>query len=117
MKRIIALTLSFVLLIGCFSSAAAAFDAGEENEYPIIIVPGYSSSQLVRVNDDGTTEGVWYIDINTVLDVVKQYIPQLVLGAGLLAAEQPDYLAASQFKVDTVKRGLPGIAFGKVFDF
>ena len=92
MKRIIALTLSFVLLIGCFSSAAAAFDAGEENEYPIIIVPGYSSSQLVRVNDDGTTEGVWYIDINTVLDVVKQYIPQLVLGAGLLAAEQPDYL-------------------------
>lgn len=92
MKKAVSLILAFLLLISCFGSAAYAFDAGEENDYPIIIVPGYSASQLVRVNDDGTEEDVWYIDINTVLDVVKQNIPQIALGAGLLAAQQPDYL-------------------------
>lgn len=92
MKRILSILLAAILCACQLMSAAHAFDAGEENDYPIIIVPGYSSSQLVRVNDDGTTDNVWYIDINTVLDVVKQNIPQLALGAGLLAAQQPDYL-------------------------
>ncbi len=92
MKKLISLILAGVLLLTCFNTAAFAFDAGEENEYPIIIVPGYSASQLVRVNDDGTEENVWYIDINTVLDVVKEYAAQLALGVGLLAAQQPDFL-------------------------
>ena len=90
MKKLFAIALALILAL-CVIIPVIAF-SGEKNNCPVILVPGYSGSQLIMTNEDGSEEQVWYIDFNEVLDVVKEKVPQLLLGAGLLTAGQDDYL-------------------------
>ncbi len=71
MKRITAATLIILIalssLIPCIAGAKDRY-----NDLPVIFVPGFSSSQLMITNNDGTTERVWGIDIDNVRAKVNE---------------------------------------------
>ena len=90
MKKILSVLLTFILLVTAVAPALAY--EGERDDYPVILVPGYSGSQLLLNKEDGTREQVWYIDFHEVLDVVKEKIPEILLGTGLLTVGQKEYI-------------------------
>ena len=66
MKKTIAVILSIIIALTLsVQSFAAVID--REEFYPIIIVPGYSSSGLYLQNEDGTKTHVWGIDTELIL--------------------------------------------------
>ncbi|MBQ9879332.1 MAG: hypothetical protein IJM45_02750 [Clostridia bacterium] len=91
MKKIISVLLASVLALSCLLSAAYAYEYESEfSDYPLIVVGGFSSSQLVRHNSDGTDEIVWYMDVNDVLETVKQKILPLLDSLGKLTVGDYD---------------------------
>ena len=71
MKRITAailiLLISLSSLIPCIATAKDGY-----SDLPVIFVPGFSSSQLLIKNNDGTTEKVWGIDVDNVRAKVNE---------------------------------------------
>ncbi len=60
MKKIIAVLLTALMLFTlCSQGVFAAYELNELTEYPVIMVPGYSSSELYRVDENGETVHVW----------------------------------------------------------
>ena len=93
-KKILALIMSVVMMFTMFSAiAGAAYEVkGEITEYPVIIVPGYSGSELVMVNDDGTETQIWGLDMDSILDRVLNRIVDLGKGLVLTIKGNPEYL-------------------------
>ena len=89
MKKMISLFLSAVLLLGAMSFAVPAFaaDQPDAHDYPTIIVPGYSSSDLFL---DG--EQIWGVDKKDILNTVLAKIIFFGRGIGEMALKKPDYL-------------------------
>lgn len=97
LKKIFAIVLTVIIAVsGCSISAFAGIidEKSEISEYPVIIVAGYSSSELVLVNDDGTEEKVWHPDMNNVLKLVLQNIAKIGIGLGDAVWGEPEYLAS-----------------------
>lgn len=84
MKKIISV---FVVLILAFSCCMPAFakitQDAQISKYPCIIVPGYSSAALYMTNDDGSTKGVWGVDVDDALGRVLDHIAEIGIGMGL----------------------------------
>ena len=60
MKKIIAVLLTVLMLFTlCSQGVFAAYELKELSEYPVIMVPGYSSSELYRVDENGEVVHVW----------------------------------------------------------
>lgn len=91
MKKITSLFLAFIMIV---SLAIPAPAATETNDYPVILVPGYSSSALQLNHPDGTSEQVWGIDMQEVLDLVKESVADIAVGAGKMT--QGDYEALAR---------------------
>ena len=68
MKKFVSFITIFVLLI-CVCMPAA--DAAQNDVYPVVIVPGYSSSQLFYTAEDGTKEHVWGINFDWIGDYIQ----------------------------------------------
>lgn len=84
MKKIISILISVLLVFSTCSvafSASVEFDKNEISEYPLIIVPGYSSSSLY---DPVEEKVVWGLDWDHVLDRVLNRIIDLGIGLGAL---------------------------------
>ncbi len=93
-KKGLALLLSAVLLCSLLLTtvgAAVQFE-GAISDYPVIMVAGYSSSELVRVNEDGTRTRIWGLDMNSILDRVINRIYDLGKGLVLTAKGDAEYL-------------------------
>ncbi len=91
MKKIISVLLVFALLFCCSS---VGFSAESSNEYyPVIIVPGYGGSALMKTNDDMTQEQVWSVDGDEILSIVLSKIVQIGIGFGALTVGNAKYLA------------------------
>ena len=89
MKKLIAVILTIVL-IACSVSVASV--ASEEKDYPLVVVPGYSSSYLYAV-EDGNQRQLWgSLEGLNIVDVVLSNIAQIGIGLGAAAFGQPDYL-------------------------
>ena len=89
MKKIIAVILTFVIVICSVSGAAFA---AKDEEYPLVVVPGYSSSYLYA-NEGGTQRQLWgSLEGLNIIDVVLSNIAQIGIGLGAAAFGQPDYL-------------------------
>ena len=68
MKKTIAL---FLALLMCITLMAPIAMAAEEKEiYPLVVVPGYSSSSMYKYNENGEKEHVWGVDMNEILERV-----------------------------------------------
>ncbi len=91
MKKIIAVFLAFNLIIGCFSVSFSAQSSADN--YPVIIVPGYGGSALMKTNDDLSQEQVWGVDGDEILSIVLSKIVQIGIGLGALTVGNADYLA------------------------
>lgn len=93
MKKIVSVLLSLLLV---FSTCAVAFSASVEidkdeiSEYPLIIVPGYSSSSLYYPEGD---EIVWGLNMDLVVERVLDNIVELGVGLGALTAGNAKIIA------------------------
>lgn len=83
MKKIISVLLCAVMILICTSAALAA-EGEKYTEYPVIIVPGYSSSWMYKEGENGEKIHVWGIDMNDVGERVLKRIVDLGLGIGAL---------------------------------
>lgn len=104
MKKIISVALSlivaFLISVQCFAA-----ELNHKDFYPIIIVPGYSSSGLYMNNEDGTKTHVWGIDMNLIFKRVLARSVDLAKGIRKLTNGDAKYIA------DTV-----GGEFTKMFE-
>lgn len=80
MKKFISLILTLTL---CFCVVAPIASAADTNEvYPIIIVPGYSSSALYKDGENGEKIHIWNIQMDKILDRIKANAVELGIGIG-----------------------------------
>lgn len=94
MKKLLCIILSVVMVISstCFLATAAGEVEGEISDYPVIIVPGYSSTNLYYGDSLETGESVWGLDFDLVLDRVLARIADLGIGLGKFAFDNADYI-------------------------
>ncbi len=104
MKKFIAIILSLAILVGiCAVSSSAAVSTGDEDisEYPVIIVPGFSSSILV---EDGDLDNqVWYFNYDEIIELVLDRIVELGIGLGALTTGNAEIIA------ETLGREMSGV--------
>ena len=83
MKKFLCVFLCVLMAALLIVPAAAADGAKSEfNNYPVVIVPGYSSSQLYVNDPDGTKRDIWWVDYSSILDTVKENLQDLARGIG-----------------------------------
>lgn len=60
MKKIVALLLSVIMIFSVFAvSASAVKEENEWKKYPLILVPGYTSTNLYKLDENGNKVMVW----------------------------------------------------------
>lgn len=93
-KKCISVVLSAVLMCSVLLTVvgAAAEVNGNVNDYPVVMVAGYSSSELALVDEDGNKTRIWGIDMDDVIDRVFDRIYDLGKGLVLTAKGNADYL-------------------------
>lgn len=93
-KKGLALILSLVLLCSVFATTvgAAVQFKGEISDYPVIMVAGYSSSELVMVDENGESTRIWGLNMDSVLNRVINRIYDLGKGLVLTAKGDAQYL-------------------------
>ncbi len=94
MKKIIAVFLCILMAVLPCTVAVNAIDSSVEiTEYPVIMVAGYTSSALAKVNEDGTQQQIWGLDFNEVIKLVLKRIVQIGIGIGALTQGNAKVLA------------------------
>lgn len=81
MKKLTALFLCFVMIFS-LSVSSFAYKNGETNEYPVVLVPGYSSGQLEMTDENGNVSKIWGLDFNLVGQMVLDEAATLIAGLG-----------------------------------
>ncbi len=94
LKKGLSLILSIVLLCSVFlTTVGAAVEFKEKiSDYPVIMVAGYSSSELVKIDEDGTRTRVWGVNMDSILNRVINRIYDLGKGLVLTAKGDAEYL-------------------------
>ncbi len=96
MKKLIALLLSVIIIAGvCITPAFSAVSREESDitEYPVIIVPGFSASQLCQDGDPDNV--VWYLNYDEIIDLVLDRIVELGVGLGALTLGNAEIIATT----------------------
>lgn len=95
MKKFLCIVLSLaVVFSSCAIMASASGEVkGEISEYPVIIVPGYSSTNLYYGDSLETGESVWGLDWDHVLSRVFARIAELGIGLGALTVGNAEYIS------------------------
>ena len=93
-KKGLAILLSLVLFSSVLltSVGAAVEFNGEISDYPVIMVAGYSSSELALVDDNGERTRVWGVNLDSILNRVINRIYDLGKGLVLTAKGDAEYL-------------------------
>lgn len=92
-KKIIS---GFLCIIFIFSSSIPAFALEENNlsDYPVVVVPGYSGSQLEMIDDDGSAKIVWGLDFNEVIIKIIKNLGAICKGLCQGIAGDTSYLTS-----------------------
>ena len=88
MKKFLSVLLALVLVFSCVSVAAAA----EEKVTPLIIVPGYSASELYLDYGLETEEHIWGVQAKPIIDKVLQRLGALGISLGALGVGDKELL-------------------------
>ena len=91
MKKFISLMLCVILVFGV--TAPVAYAVKDDEVYPIIIVPGYSSSALCRYDENGNQIHVWNIEMDKILTRILVNAANLGMNIGSLAKGDAKKLA------------------------
>ncbi len=94
MKKLLCVILSIVMLISsCSILANAAGEVkGDISEYPVIIVPGYSSTNLYYGDSLETGESVWGLNFDLVIERVLARLAEIGIGLGVFAFDNAEYI-------------------------
>lgn len=93
MKKLLCIVLSVVLAVSsCFFASAMGEVEGKVSDYPVIIVPGYSSTNLYYGESLETGESVWGLDFDHVLERVLARIADIGIGLGTFAFDDAEYI-------------------------
>ena len=95
MKKFLSIILSLAMIISSCAIIASASDEvkGDISDYPVIIVPGYSSTNLYYGESLETGEPVWGLNWDHVLERVFARIADLGMGLGALTVGNAEYIA------------------------
>lgn len=85
MKKLISVLLCLCLAFSSVWPVFAAFDKDAYNGYPVIVVPGYSSSAQYRIDGNGNKVHVWGIDFEEIIAAVLKNIAEVGIDIGALA--------------------------------
>lgn len=88
MKKLLSVLLSLTMVLLLLTPAGAEETQPDALDYPTVVVPGYSSSDLYI---DG--EKIWGLDTDSIIKTVLTEIAQFGRGLGELALQRPEYLA------------------------
>ncbi len=91
-KKITAVLLIVIMLVSVCSAGASALDERNITDYPVIVVPGFNSTQLCVLNSDGTKNHVWSVNIGDVKEYIGQNAGKAVLALGLWGVGKPEQL-------------------------
>ena len=106
MKKIISVLLTVLMLFSvCSTAVFAAAEIKELTEYPVIMVPGYSSSELYRLDENGEVVHVWG-------DAFGQAMPEVESNLGGIIADMGTFLLAGN--VEPIAKRL-GEGFQRIF--
>ncbi len=106
MKKIVAVLLTALMLFSlCSVGAFAAAEIKELTGYPVIMVPGYSSSELYRLDENGEVVHVWG-------DAFGQAMPEVEANLGGIIADMGTFLLAGD--VEPIAKRL-GEGFQRIF--
>ena len=93
MKKLLCIIMSAVMLLSLSCTAFAAGEVkGDISEYPVVIVPGYSSSNLYYGDSLETGETVWGLNFDCVIERVLARIAELGIGLGTFAFDDAEYI-------------------------
>ncbi|MGN0543682.1 MAG: esterase/lipase family protein [Acutalibacteraceae bacterium] len=95
MKKLLAVLLSLAITVSCcaFAASASGEVKGEITDYPVIIVPGYSSASLYYGDSLETGEHVWGIDMDLITQRLLANIAQIGIGLGAMTLGNAEYIA------------------------
>lgn len=106
MKKILAVVLAVIMAFSlCSTGAFAAYETAKLTEYPVIMVPGYSSSELFRYGEDGEKIHLWG-------DAFAQISPEVEANLGGIIADAATMLLAGN--VEPIAKRL-GEGFQRIF--
>ncbi len=107
MKKVLSVLLAVIMAFSlCTVGAVAAYETAELTKYPVIMVPGYSSSELYRVDEEtGETIHVWG-------DAFAQAMPEVEANLGGIISDAATLLLAG--KVEPIAKRL-GEGFQRIF--
>ncbi len=92
-KKSMAILLSIVLMFGTFVATVGAVELeGQTSDLPLVLVAGYSSSELVMTDENGNETQIWGLNMDSILNRVFTRIVDLGKGLVLTAEGQPEYL-------------------------
>lgn len=91
MKKIISVVLVLTLCLCLTVPIASAVDTDEI--YPIIVVPGYSSSAMYKDGENGEKIHIWNIEMDKIINRIVVNAAELGMGVGELAQGDPQRLA------------------------
>lgn len=107
MKKFLSVLLAAIMLFSvCSIGVCAAYEITELTKYPVIMVPGYSSSELCRIDEEtGEVVHVWG-------DAFGQAAPEVEANLGGIIADMATFLLAGN--VDPIAKRL-GEGFERIF--
>jgi len=106
MKKILAVLLAVLMMLSvCSTGVWAAVEEDKLTEYPVIMVPGYSSSELYRLDENGEVVHVWG-------DAFGQAMPEVEANLGGIIADAGTFLLAGD--VEPIAKRL-GEGFQRIF--
>ena len=107
MKKLTVFLLAVLMIFSvCSAGVYGAYEIKELTEYPVIMVPGYSSSELCRIDEEtGEVIHVWG-------DAFGQALPQVEANLGGIIADMGTFLLAGN--VEPIAKRL-GEGFQKIF--
>ncbi len=109
MKKIIAVMLGILIVFSCVSVSFAAAEKSSDKitDYPIIFVPGYATSNIYCIDENGNEKPVWGTDpLGQIMDNSNSD------RAKILAKAAAEFLATGE--ADTLAKEL-GVGFRTVF--
>lgn len=93
MKKLLSVILCFILVAATAVPAfAATAQLDELSEYPVLLVAGYSSSELVMTDDDGTVSQIWGLDFSKIGEMVEEEYLSLLIGGAMMTQGDYEYL-------------------------
>lgn len=93
MKRVFSAIMVAAMLLCVIPVQAFSLNAKKAEQLPVVIVPGYSSSQMYYTAEDGTTEHVWGVVMDDLIFEVLKRIASVGEGLGSLVLGNAEPIA------------------------